>query len=174
EHWLNSIGVAGIVAGGSLAGTTLRSTTNQLNTGPRVNSGGQGSNNDGVRVNGDKGKDISHPVLDNTRTGSALKEPDGQHGFNDIIDNYTPYAKEFKITGGDGVQRNLSQIEGGIKYYDYKDVYNKDLRITERITTVKDQNGIFEWIVDPNNGVTHRRFIPNGQITGFPNQITKK
>ncbi|MCK0473985.1 hypothetical protein MW695_22020, partial [Alkalihalobacillus sp. APA_J-10(15)] len=42
EHWLNSIGVAGIVAGGSLAGTTLRSTTNQLNTGPRVNSGGQG------------------------------------------------------------------------------------------------------------------------------------
>ncbi|MCK0473843.1 hypothetical protein MW695_21095, partial [Alkalihalobacillus sp. APA_J-10(15)] len=45
EHWLNSIGVAGIVAGGSLAGTTLRSTTNQLNTGPRVNSGGQGDSN---------------------------------------------------------------------------------------------------------------------------------
>lgn len=57
-----------------------------------------------------------------------------------------------------------------MKYYDYKDVYNRDLRINERITTVKDQNGIFEWIVDPTKGVTHRRFIPNGQITCSANQ----
>ncbi|OMD43973.1 hypothetical protein BSK65_29650 [Paenibacillus odorifer] len=64
----------------------------------------------------------------------------------------------------------MYQIKGGMKYYDYKDVYNKDLRINERITTIKDQNGIFEWIVDPTKGVTHRRFIPNGQITGLPNQ----
>ncbi|MCY9265342.1 hypothetical protein [Bacillus haynesii] len=116
------------------------------------------------------GNGISHPVLDNTRSGSALKKPDGQHGFNDIIDNYTPHAKEFEIVGGDRVKRKLYQIEGGMKYYDFKDVYNKDLRINERITTVKDQNGIFEWIVDPTKGVTHRRFIPNGQITGSPNQ----
>ncbi|MEC1666218.1 hypothetical protein [Bacillus mojavensis] len=40
----------------------------------------------------------------------------------------------------------------------------------EIITTVKDQNGIIEWIVDPTKGVTHRRFIPNGQIAGSPNQ----
>ncbi len=115
-------------------------------------------------------KKISHPVLDNTRSGSALKKPDGQHGFNDIIDNYTPQAKEFEIVGGDDVKRKLYQIEGGMKYYDYKDVYNKGLRINERITTIKDQNGVFEWIVDPTKGVTHRRFIPNGQITGSPNQ----
>ncbi|GED01733.1 ribonuclease YxiD [Bacillus atrophaeus] len=115
-------------------------------------------------------KNISHPVLDNTRSGSALKKPDGQHGFNDIIDNYTPYAKEFEIVGGDGIKRDLYQIEGGMKSYDFKDVYNKDLRIKERITTIKDQKGIFEWIVDPVKGVTHRRFIPNGQITGSPNQ----
>lgn len=115
-------------------------------------------------------KKISHPVLDNTHSGSALKKPDGQHGFNDIIDNYTPQAKEFEIVGGDDVKRKLYQIEGGMKYYDYKDVYNKGLRINERITTIKDQNGVFEWIVDPTKGVTHRRFIPNGQITGSPNQ----
>ncbi|MYL58321.1 hypothetical protein GLW20_12465 [Virgibacillus halodenitrificans] len=113
---------------------------------------------------------IIHPVLDNTRSGSALKKPDGQHGFNDIIDNYTPHAKEFDIVGGDGVKRKLYQIEGGMKYYDFNDVYNKELRINERITTVKDQNGIFEWIVDSTKGVTHRRFVPKGQITGSPNQ----
>lgn len=121
-------------------------------------------------VSKNKVKNISHPVLDNTRSGSALKKPDGQHGFNDIIDNYTPLAKEFEIVGGDNVKRKLYQIEGGMKYYDYKDVYNKGLRINERITTIKDHNGVFEWIVDPTKGVTHRRFIPNGQITGSPNQ----
>ncbi|WKB76416.1 hypothetical protein QYM22_18875 [Bacillus glycinifermentans] len=119
---------------------------------------------------GKGGENIRHPVLDTTRSGSALKKPDGQHGFNDIIDNYTQYATEFEIVGGDGIKRELYQIEGGMKYYDYKDVYNKDLRIKERITTVKDQDGIFEWIVDPTKGVTHRRFIPNGVITGYPNQ----
>ncbi|WP_187444582.1 hypothetical protein [Bacillus swezeyi] len=120
----------------------------------------------GTNVTGE----IPHPVLDNTRSGSAFKKPDGQHGFNDIIDNYTQYATQFEIVGGDGVKRELYQIEGGMKHYDYKDVYNKDLRIMERKTTVKDQEGIFEWIVDPTKGVTHRRFIPNGQITGYPNQ----
>lgn len=29
------------------------------------------------------------------------------------------------------------------------------------------QNGVFEWIVDPTDGVTHRRFIPNGTINGM-------
>ncbi|MEC1045864.1 pre-toxin TG domain-containing protein, partial [Bacillus safensis] len=123
---------------------------------------------------GIKGNKIEHPVLDNKRVGSALKKPDGQHGFNDIIDNYTPLAKEFDLVGGDKTKVKLYQIEGGMKYYSYKDVYNKDLRIIERVFSVKDQNGIFEWIVDPNKGVTHRRFIPEGEITGLPNQNPKR
>ena len=35
------------------------------------------------------------------------------------------------------------------------------------------QNGVFEWIVDSTDGVTHRRFIPNGTINGIPNQRPK-
>ncbi|WNN74778.1 hemolysin [Lysinibacillus capsici] len=160
KHWLDSFGVATSVLG--VKGASSTKTTGV--TSGKSTSSLSSNNSKGT------GKNISHPVLDNTRSGSALKKPDGQHGFNDIIDNYTPHSKEFEIVGGDGVKRKLYQIEGGMKYYDYKDVYNRDLRINERITTVKDQNGIFEWIVDPTKGVTHRRFIPNGQITGSSNQ----
>ena len=83
-------------------------------------------------------------MLDNTRTGSALKPNDGQHGFNDIIDNYAQYADKFDIVGRDSVSRKLYQIEGGQKYYEYKVRYDKTQRfdMIERITV--DQNGVFK------------------------------
>lgn len=92
--------------------------------------------------------DINNPVLDNIRTGSALKD-DSLHAFNDIIDNYVDYATKFSVTGGDGVERTLYQIEGSLN----------------------GKQGIFEWIVDPDptKGVTHRRFIEGVGITGKPN-----
>jgi hypothetical protein len=117
---------------------------------------------------------ISHPVLDNTRTGSALKPYDGQHGFNDIIDNYAKDAQKFDLIGGDKVQRELYQIEGGQKSYEYKQIYDKTQGFNSIERTTVDQDGIFEWIVDPTEGVTHRRFIPGGEITGKPNQIPGK
>jgi len=119
-------------------------------------------------------REINHPVLDNTRSGSALKDYDGEHGFNDIIDNYAQYAEEFNLTGGDGIERKLYQIKGGQKSYVYKTVRDNKQNFDVIERTTKDEEGIFEWIVDPNKGVTHRRFIPNGTITGKPNQIPNK
>ena len=92
--------------------------------------------------------EISNPVLDNIRSGSALKG-DALHAFNDIIDNYAGDATKFSLKGGDGLNRELYQIEGSLN----------------------GKKGIFEWIVapDPTKGVTHRRFIENVGITGKPN-----
>ena len=100
-------------------------------------------------------KDIDNVVTGKLRVGSANKLPDGQHGFNDIIDNYVGGAAKFDIPtkgpGGKIVRTSeLRQIEGSNNGVD----------------------GIFEWIVDQGN-VTHRRFIPGGKITGYPNQIPK-
>lgn len=112
-----------------------------------------------------------------------MKNDGGEHGFNDIIDNYARYAEEFSITGGDGIERKLYQIEGGQKSYVYKyktSIYNntdinvKNQRYDSLEIITKNQYGIFEWIVDPDKGVTHRRFIPNGKITGQANQIPTK
>lgn len=91
---------------------------------------------------------IENPILDNIRTGSALKI-DELHAFNKIIDNYAGNAHKFSIIGNDGIERSLYQLNGSLN--------GKD--------------GIFEWIVDPNpaKGVTHRRFIEGVEITGRPN-----
>ena len=88
-------------------------------------------------------------VVKSVRTGSAVKS-DKYHSFSNIVDNYAGYSKKFRIRGGDGVKRQLYQLKGS---------YNG-------------KKGIFEWIIDPNplKGVTHRRFIPGGRITGRPNQ----
>ena len=107
-----------------------------------------------ARAGGAKG--IDNSVLGKPRVGSANKLPDGQHGFNDIIDNYAGDAAKFEIptkgSGGEVVRvSELRQIEGS----------NNGV------------GGVFEWIVDEGN-VTHRRFIPGGQVTGRPNQIPKK
>lgn len=74
---------------------------------------------------------------------------DALHAFNDIIDNYAGDATKFSLKGGDGVNRELYQIEGSLN----------------------GKKGIFEWIIDPDptKGVTHRRFIENVGITGKPN-----
>ncbi|MDD0994746.1 DUF637 domain-containing protein [Pseudomonas sp. TNT2022 ID1044] len=101
-------------------------------------------------------KAIDNSVIGRPRVGSANKLPDGQHGFNEIIDNYAGDAVKFEIPtkgpGGEVIRvSELRQIEGS----------NNGV------------GGIFEWIVDEGN-VTHRRFIPGGQVTGLPNQIPKK
>jgi len=101
-------------------------------------------------------KRIDNSVIGKPRTGSAYKLPDGQHGFNDIIDNYAGDAAKFDIPtkgpGGKVVRTSeLRQIQGSNNGAD----------------------GVFEWIVDQGN-VTHRRFIPGGTVTGLPNQIPKK
>ena len=96
---------------------------------------------------------ISNPVVDAVRTGSASKL-DQNHDFPNVVDNYASYAHRFVLVGGDGKARLLFQLKGS-----YNGV-----------------PGIFEWIVDPNPklGVTHRRFIGGGKITGRPNQTVRK
>jgi hypothetical protein len=63
------------------------------------------------------------------------------------VTNVNSVFKSFLVKGGDKKTRSLYQIEGSLN----------------------GKKGIFEWILDPEKGVTHRRFIPNGKITGKPN-----
>ena len=89
-------------------------------------------------------------MIGKPRIGSANKLPDGQHGFNNIIDNYAGDAARYEIptkgAGGKVIRvSELRQIEGS----------NNGVA------------GVFEWIVD-GDSVTHRRFIPGGRALGGP------
>jgi filamentous hemagglutinin len=60
-------------------------------------------------------------------------------------------AQRFTFTGGDGGVRELNQLPGELNQ----------------------KPGIFEWIVNRSGEdplITHQRFIPGGDITGYPNQ----
>ena len=91
-------------------------------------------------------KKISNPINKSKRVGKATKL-DAHHAFPDIIENYAGNAKTFPLKGADGKTRTLYQIKGALN----------------------NKKGIFEWILDKDQGVTHRRFIENGKITGKPN-----
>ncbi|WP_242491290.1 hypothetical protein [Bacillus cereus] len=75
-----------------------------------------------------------------------------EHGFSDIVDNYSRFADEFPLVGGDEISRRFFRLEG----------------------SSGGKKGVFEWIVEPNGNVSHRRFIENGIVTGNPNQVPKK
>ena len=97
---------------------------------------------------------VGNPLEGLPRTGSALKA-DPYHAFPDIIDNSVTAAEKFSLPikgpGGQVVRSgDLYQVAGSL---------NKE-------------SGVFEWIVDAGS-VTHRRFIPGGTVTGFPNQVVK-
>ena len=115
---------------------------------------------------------LKHPVLDNIRVGSALKD-DFYHSFDDIIDNYAVDAKRFDLPNKKGHMDSLYQVEGSIVKYDTKYVNIKN-NAPKMIQTKETINGVFEWVVDPTtNTVTHRTFIPGGGVTGKINQWGK-
>lgn len=73
--------------------------------------------------------EIHNPVVDGERIGRAKKASDGQLGFPDIVDNYAGYAVHTQIVGGDGVTRDLYQLEGGYKYYDDRVLPNQIVNV---------------------------------------------
>ncbi|WP_260447927.1 hypothetical protein [Listeria booriae] len=111
-------------------------------------------------------EELYHPVLDGTRTGSALKK-DAMHSFNDIVDNYARYAKEFSLPNKKGHNDILYQIEGSKIQTKQTFSNSKGWNAPEMTETNEVINGIYEWVVDPTTGnVTHRTFIPGGKVTG--------
>jgi hypothetical protein len=82
--------------------------------------------------------------------GSAMKADVQHRATSFALDAAAKDGRVFALKGGDGVTRNLLQVEGELD----------------------DVKGIFEWIVGP-EGLTHQRFIKGGQITGLPNQVPR-
>jgi RHS repeat-associated protein len=143
--WNCAIEILGIIPYGKIAKlgkfATLAKTTDRLN--------------DTADTAHDihKATEAASPGLSGVnRVGSALKT-DAQHAFPDVVDNFATEGSKFSIpTKGPGgvVVRNseLFQVEGSLN----------------------GKSGVFEWIVDQGD-MTHRRFIPGGKVTGYPNQV---
>ena len=84
--------------------------------------------------------------------GSALKEDPMHRAPSYVIDQIPEKGRVFPLRGGDGTNNTLTQMPG----------------------SMNDRSGIFEWIVNSKMELTHQRFIPDGRITGTPNQIPSR
>ncbi|WP_019272115.1 MafB family polymorphic toxin [Neisseria lactamica] len=85
------------------------------------------------------------------RIGSGLKADTSHRAASFLSQEQLVAGRTFSITGNDGIQRTLLQTKGSLN----------------------GQSGIYEYIIDSNNKVTHQRFIKGGEITGQPNQRVK-
>jgi RHS repeat-associated protein len=92
---------------------------------------------------------LAERVYSAERSGQALAKSDPAHRAASFLSREQLEAGQaFTVKGGDGVTRELLQVEGNLN----------------------GKSGIYEYILDPAKGVTHQRFIEDGVITGFPNQ----
>ena len=91
-------------------------------------------------------------VLTSDRVGSGLKADIGHRSASYLSKAQLEAGNVFKFTGGDGVQRTLLQTKGELD----------------------GAKGIFEYIIDRSNKITHQRFIKGGVINGIPNQKVPK
>ncbi|MGM0148478.1 hypothetical protein [Enterococcus mundtii] len=112
---------------------------------------------DGKRVGGGTTVDDIKPICGKDPLGKPIIDKEfphvlKEHGFSNIVDNYPTVANEYSLVGGDGISRRFFQIEG----------------------SNNGKIGVFEWIVEPNGNISHRRFINGGALTGKPNQVPKK
>ncbi|HVZ38835.1 MAG TPA: thrombospondin type 3 repeat-containing protein [Candidatus Kapabacteria bacterium] len=87
-------------------------------------------------------------ILVADRINAALKADIFHHAPSFLSKEQLEAGTLFNLTGGDGIKRLLLQTEG----------------------EMNGKSGIFEYILDPNDVITHQRFIPGGRITGVPNQ----
>lgn len=100
-------------------------------------------------------KRTPNPLNNIERAGSALKQ-DPHHAFPDIVDNFVGDAQKYLIP---------TKGPGGIVV--------RESELYQLPGSLRGDEGVFEWVVDQGQ-VTHRRFIPGGKTTGYPNQVPIK
>lgn len=93
-------------------------------------------------------KVLAEQLIQAKRVGSALKDDSFHRSASFVSCEQLQEGRAFALKGGDGVDRILLQVKGGLNGRD----------------------GVFEYILDPAGVVSHQRFIPDGKITGIPNQ----
>lgn len=75
-----------------------------------------------------------------------------QRAPNFLVIQISRYGRTFSLLGGDGSNNTITQMLGGMN----------------------GKSGVFEWIINSKLELTHQRFIPDGRITGTPNQTPSK
>src|SRR5690606_33793047 len=142
-------GLAGTTAVGTgLLGRAVPSLGQRMWPGINVQMGGERiAGNNAAAFERYKAYLAQQEIANANRVGSALQSDPLHRAPTFVIDDICNQGTVFRIRGGDGVERTLTQMPG----------------------SVNGQAGVFEWIVDQNGSLVHQRFIPGGPVSGIPN-----
>lgn len=151
EHWISSFAVAATVVGKYKSVKTSMAKDGSLLTGGPSESLIREVKKDALSKRTSKvmsSSEAASKIANPERTGTALTKSDTFHRAASYVpENQLAGGKTFNITGGDGIQRILLQVEGN----------------------VNGKLGIFEYIIEPNGTVSHQLFKPGGIINGISN-----
>ncbi len=84
------------------------------------------------------GTNYTAKVINDMRLNGKTGRPDF-HGFPRIIDNYAKFGRTGTIIGRDGIKRTKLTLPGAYQ----------------------GKEGCFEWIIEPDQTINHRLFLPN-------------
>ena len=98
-----------------------------------------------VSINVENPVNIANYKHGSSASWKSISADDLNHSFSRIVDNYAGSGSSFTIKGGDGILRQLYQVEGSLHGV----------------------SGRFEWILEAGK-ITHRQFVPGGTINGIP------
>lgn len=92
--------------------------------------------------------EIANKIHNAERTGSGLNNGHDHRAACYLTEEMLSKGKTNYFTGNDGVRRILLQVKGQLD----------------------GEDGVFEYILEPDGTVSHERFIRGGRYTGTPNQ----
>ena len=100
-----------------------------------------------------KPSDAASKIVKAKRVGAALKNDSTHRAASYLTKNQLAKGRTYLLTNQkDKVHRTLLQVKGELN----------------------GKKGIYEYLLEPNNTVSHERFIKGGKINGIVNQSVKK
>jgi len=106
-----------------------------------------------------QGTTYTKKMVDRIRGGGVNMKLDPEHGFPLAVDESARFGRFLIPPSRDPLRRVMIEVDGSLLNRKKADLYLIDPEKVKREELYDE--GVFQWLIEPNREVNHRRFIPN-------------